>query len=221
MWFVAGPVQTFGFGENASKNNICAPLSEDGNIGYDGFDQLVIQWKDDDDCMVKTFTVDLREEKCSICGKKWEMAVESWRDHYLWRRYGEHVHNSCFDRYMSLGDRDTIFNCFAAARVRFTIRSVPNEYTGNVNRPWYRIDLPDLGFFFVIGMRRRVTSIEVCPVEGGAISWHGDAEEAFRNENTTQEFGSSSVRIHAWTAEKEREYVHLLLSFMGTGEDDA
>lgn len=208
-------------------NDIVRPLTADKQIGFDQFDQLLLKVQQGD-WWVTRATADLRGESCVICGKPWELSAASWEDHYDWRRYDEHAHLSCVVKYFAMKDRDQFFDHFAATDVAFRFEPISNQYIHPrgpndhwAKRHWYRFWLVNYPVQFVVGLRKRVVSIAVTP-QGPSLKldWHEKARDAFENEDVTKTFGPNEVLLHAWTREKEREYITTLCKLIAESEPD-
>lgn len=190
-------------------SDILRPLDEAGNIGFDEFDQLLLAVPQEAGTVIRS-TPDLREKRCSICGKGWELNAEAWDDSMFWSAHEEVVHESCMVRYRSLQDRDDFRRRFIEARLRFRrLEPIFNQYRTRGRwsaRPWYQISLLDYPVDFIIGWRKRVVHIEVVPREG-QLDWWEKAAQAFVGVDVTKSFSPSRIYVHAWNEEKEKEYL--------------
>lgn len=196
-------------------NDILRPINEAGNIGYDQFDQLIVQRRKGE-YRIQTVTPDLRGVVCPICIRGWELDAEAWYDHLYISRHDEHVHESCWIRYCSRRDRDNYWQHFVQARVRFErLEPIENGYHRKgdpwAERPWYRVALLDHPVDFIIGLRKRVVNIEVHPRGDATLDWWETAQKVFAEEDVTKGFSPLRIHVHAWTEEKEREYVRWLV----------
>lgn len=195
-------------------NDILRPITEAGDIGYDQFDQLIVQ-RQQGEYRVQTISSDLREATCAICLRGWELNAEAWSDHIWNSTYEEHVHESCLVRYRARRDREIFFDHFYKARVRFEgMKPIPNGYHTRgrwAERPWYRVPLIEHPVDFLIGLRKRVVNIEVHPREDATLDWWEVAQNAFAGEDVTKGFSPTRIFVHAWNEEKEREYVRWLV----------
>lgn len=194
-------------------NDIVRPIAEDGNIGFDQYNQLILQvpHPTEPDWSTIRPIADLRAATCSICGHDWDLNAQSWDDSFVWNRYNEYVHESCMVRRSALHDRDTFFSALVGARVRFKgLEPIENRYWRGADRwskrHWYRAELIDHPVDFTLGSRKRVTHIEVKPI-ACQLDWWEAAAKDFATEDVTKSFGPSLIYIHAWSEEKEREYV--------------
>jgi hypothetical protein len=99
----------------------------------------------------------------------------------------------------------------------------PNGYWGQndpwgKHRPWYSTELLDHPYRFLIGMRKRVWSIELRPQGSTKCGWHEIAKTAFSAEDVTKEFGERGVLIHAWKTTKMVDYIKLLADVGGLAQ---
>lgn len=196
---------------------IVRPITNDGLVGYDQFDQLVVT-KKDGDFEMSTFIADVRDKTCTICNHGWEPNSISMADQYHWDLVDGYVHETCLNRHTGLVERSEFFRALVAARVRFKgLKPIPNGYHGASmkERPWYVAELLDYPVMFRLGARKRVDHVEVVAQGGVDLAWYGDAEKAFASEDVTKHFTSASVLLHAWTTEKMREYVKKLAEIGG------
>jgi hypothetical protein len=195
---------------------IVRPITDDGLVGYDKFDQLTLcspegKWKS------YTFIADVRSKTCAICNHGWEPTGPSMADQYRWALLEEHVHLSCFVRHLGLIDRSEVYGAICDARIRFKGLVVePNGYWRGDDpwgkyRPWYSAELLDQPYKLLIGMRKRVWSIELIAQGGTKCGWFEAASKEFEGENVTKEFGESRILLHAWGSEKMREYIKRLV----------
>lgn len=215
---MGGSIQMSGVSVPVRSSPIVTPLSEDGLFGFDQYGQLMVGRVSRDGYTSYTFVVDVRDKKCEICQRGWDLNAESMGDQVEWRLIGQMVHLSCLVRHDSFNQRAEVSGALYEAGIRHKgLKPIPNEYWRNDDfwgkQPWYRADLVEhLGVYFVIGHRKRVWSIEVksdVKVQH-PIPWWGAAKLAFDSENVTKEFGTHGILVHAWSIEKMRDYVKRL-----------
>jgi hypothetical protein len=101
---------------------------------------------------------------------------------------------------------------------------IPNEYCGAANEPWYKLNVG--GVEIKIGPRKRVTSIIVNAPQGmGVVT----IAKAAKDDQTTY-FADSvwqsnaeiarNLEVHAWTNEKIKEYLAILIKEITNGNDE-
>ena len=103
------------------------------------------------------------------------------------------------------------FQALVDAGIRFDgLDQIPNEYWRNdpwhSRKPWYRVRLLDTEKTLKLGCRKRVYHMEIQPGGEG----HFDpqvAKAAWEKEKVTQEIGTDSLYIHAWSEAKVRIYM--------------
>jgi len=191
---------------------IVRPITDDGLVGYDQFGQLAVT-KVEGDSQTSWFIADVRDKTCIICNHGWKPNATSMADQFRWDLVDGFVHNSCLERHSGLVEWAEFRNALVAAGVRFNgLRPVENGYWGpSSKRPWYVAELLDFPVAFKLGARKRVYHVEVVAQGGTSLSFHAEAEEAFKSEDVTKHFTPSSVLLHAWGFEKMRDYVKRLV----------
>ncbi len=207
-----------------STNAIQTPLTPDdlehGQIGIDGFGQLVHWWPRPDGGKVMSMVDDVRDKVCRLCGRGWQQTAKSWRDQLNHSMFGELIHKSCWTRFLAAEEYLDWYDALCKAKLRFSKpKETLNEYGGAWNTPWYIVDLhPDLRATLKLGRRKRVDHIEVM-LGLDARTSPERLQELFAAEDVTK--GISSVghfHIHAWTKEKREEYLATIARALG--EDD-
>jgi hypothetical protein len=199
---------------------IVRPITDDGLVGYDQFNQLTLCAYRDADSMVFKFIHDVRREKCIICDRGWEATGPSMGDQLYWDLTKSHVHRSCSIRHEGLCERQQIWSAIVGAKIRFGgLLPISNGYWPHSDpwsaKPWYEAELLDFPVRFVVGARKRVLNIEVHAQGGTKLDWWERAEEMFKDEDVTKEFSSRMVLIHAWGTEKMRQYVKQIADLAG------
>jgi hypothetical protein len=201
-------------------NDILKPITPDGNVGYDQFNQLICtRMHPGGDWKVTTHIADMRNKTCRICQQGWKLSAESFHDQFHWSLIDDWVHETCVMRHYALVERAEYERHFIDARVRFKVVEIENGYWGKPDddcrmglKPWYRIELTEHpANYFIIGARKRVTSIRVC----GPTPWFEVAEKAFADQAVTKDFDPNGVMVHAGSIEKEKEYVRHLVKAGG------
>lgn len=194
---------------------IVRPITPDGMVGYDQFNQLVLGYAERSH-MTYIFIRDLRRNICTICNRGWEATAASLKDQAHWAMLDDYVHASCLERYSGLQER-TLFHGALCGTVRFEkMLPIKNGYWSESVKPWYEIELLDHPARFVLGRRKSVDVVELQPTK-----WPFSAEEIaraeieFQAENVTKHFQAESVLLHAHTNEKVREYVERVATVMG------
>lgn len=199
--------------------HIKRPVTEDGLVGYDEFDQFMVT------CIERghetsTHIHDVREQICQICNHGWEPNGPSMRDQFRWQLLEAFVHESCLARHQGLVERQDFYSALCNAPVRFRgLVAIPNQYWGPAdvwgkNKPWYRAELIDFPVRFVLGRRKRVDSIELIP-EGGTklLGWES-AKIAFDDQNVTKEFSEDRILLHAY-GDDAKDYIKKLAEACG------
>lgn len=212
-------------------NDILRPLTADGLVGWDQFNQLWL-WRVDGKSRSGTVIADVREKTCPVCNRGWEATAESLGDQYHWDSRKQWVHESCFVRYQGLTEHDFWHEALCGVFRFQGLKEIPNEYRGAWNTPWYRIPLSDVPRTLKLGTRKRVYHMEIeeeaaelpppRDAEEGARRLvakarmdFGKAEALFASEDVTKSFGPQRVMIHAWTREKARQYLRKFAEILG------
>ncbi len=200
---------------------IVRPVTDDGLVGYDQFNQFAVTSVMADGSESSHHITDVRGVTCIICDRGWEPTGPSMADQTNWSMLETLVHLSCFIRHYGLRQRELFWNTLVCdARVRFRgLVAVPNRYwpPGDPwsRQPWYQAELVEHAAMFVFGRRKRVCHVEVVAQGGTRFDWHGKAEETFKDEGVTKQFSDASVMLHAYTDDKLREYVRKISEVAG------
>lgn len=193
------------------KSLIVRPITKDGLVGYDEFDQFMI-CEPDGDARKYWHGWDVRALTCAICARGWEPTGPSIADQVRWDLLDAQVHRSCLERHAGLVERAEYRAALVQARVRFRLRPVPNAYWSDPKaKPWYHAELIDHPVRFVLGARKRVDHVEVVAEGGTELAWFERAREAFAAEDVTKWFGPAGVGLHAWSRTKMEDYVRRLV----------
>lgn len=198
-------------------NNIVTTVAAgpDGQVGFDGFGQLVCWLKRDDGTRVGFTIADVREKTCAICERPWELTPSALANQWHWTLIDDYVHETCLVRYVGLRELETYRSALWRLRMPFEMTPIPNGYfapgTRWAAKPWYRIELRDPPIELVIGRRKRVHNIEVRPTGSKPLHWYEGARAAFADEDVTKKFGIGRISVHAWTDEKMGEYIDRLV----------
>jgi hypothetical protein len=202
-------------------NDIVRPITEDGNVGFDEYNQLVLRWPLGKDSFEYRFIKDVRGKRCPICLQAWLPTAASMRDQVQWRLIDEWVHETCLYRHIGFVERQEFFSAIVEAELRFDgLRPIENRYWPKSyeasNKPWYETKLLDYPTILVIGHRKRVTEIELTPVKGSVLiaEWFRDA---FKAEDVTKKFDAQGVRVHAWNDEKVGKYLGVIAELLRNG----
>lgn len=204
--------------DHSREKFIKRPISPDGLVGYDQFDQLAVT-RMDGEFESSHFIADVREKICPLCLRGWELSGPGMDDQMHWQLIDGHVHESCYVRHVGFIERSEFWGAICDARVRFKgFTAIENGYWPKAYRisgkPWYRAELTEHPAAFILGSRKRVDHIEVVPTEG-ELRWHREAEKFFAGTDVTKHFRPDSVLLHAWTTEKMREYIKQLSQIAG------
>jgi hypothetical protein len=198
---------------------ITKPLTPDGMCGWNKYGTLMV-WERDGDCMTGHGVYDVREFTCKICLQGWKTTADSLRDQYK-NQYDEWIHLSCYVRYFALQDRDLFFSSLVGARIRF---DGPTEMDSQywcrdkfwIGRKWCEMKALDQPIKITMGSRKRVYSLQFEPIEGVfSDKVFESAKMEFDKEEVTKEFGATRILLHAWGAEKLRDYVKRLSNVFG------
>lgn len=207
--------------ERLGLGPICKPITEDGEVGFDESGQFTVAIREERTGSVTSWHVwNLLGRTCQICLRPWEPTGASLRDQVHWDLIDDHVHTSCLNRISGFRERGSVFWALVEAKLRFPTNLTPvaNGYWPepyeSSKKPWYKTVLPDHGVELVVGMRKRVWSIEIKPTEKRDLAWVDLARKLFETEDVTKGFQPRSVLIHAWNDDKLREYVSKLASCM-------
>lgn len=202
---------------------IVRPITDDGLVGFDEFNNLVLCKHLGDGNMSFTLIKDVRRDKCVICDRGWEASGPSMGDQLHWDLTKSHVHRSCSIRHEGLCERKEIWSAIVGARIQFSgLHPIENGYWPKGDpwsaKPWYEAELTGFPVKLVIGTRKRVINIEVRSQGGIKLDWWERAKEMFKDENTTKELSPNVVLIHAWGTEKMRSYVKQIAEIAGYSE---
>ena len=173
-------------------NDILRPVTPDGLIGFDEFGQL--QAKKVEAKYTTSWRIwDVREKTCVICNHGWELNHKSFKDQYYWHSREEVVHNSCYERYLTLSEWEQVYFNVCHFNLAFPdgLKEVKNQYGGAWNLPWYRFSWKDAPTFtIVIGRRKRVWHMEIKASTQGVVGMpeldFRMAEKRFSEEDITK-----------------------------------
>lgn len=206
---------------------IVKPVTEDGLVGYDQFDQFAVTQVLPDGTQSSHHIADVRGRTCVMCERGWEPTGPSMADQLKWTISESFVHLSCFVRHGALVQRELFWTALVnSAEVRFHgFEPIANNYWPSsdpwAKQPWYQAFLMDHQAKFILGRRKNVYHVEVVPLDGTRLGFHVQAAKAFEAENVTKEFSSVSVMLHAWSSDKLREYVKKIAKVAGYRHDAA
>ncbi len=170
-------------------SDIVNPVTKDGRVGYDKFGQFC-HWTEPDKsgrCEGR-FIADVRDKTCRICGNGWESTADSLINQTHWQLIEEHVHESCLARHWGLVERAEYQAVINQLRIPYSVKELPDGYRGSGSprsRPWYLFSFGRHPVVLVIGRRKHVHAISMLPTEDTSLDWHGQAEDAFRDEKVT------------------------------------
>lgn len=187
-------------------NDILRPVTPDGMIGYDQYNQL-FYWRQEGKDKVGTIIGDPRGSICPICGRGWETTTESMADQYYHRAREKWLHETCFNRYLSFREYMFWHDLICAARIRFEgLMEITNEYGAAWNNPWYTGKLLDAPARLKLGTRKRVFHMEIMSDEPYC---NPVAFDEFAKEDVTKGKTPTGFYIHAWTEAKALEYMKI------------
>jgi hypothetical protein len=198
-------------------NDIVRPVTDDGQIGYDEYDQFI--WKrPQGEYTVMSPICDVREETCEICERGWEPTGPSIGDQHHSQLYGW-VHLTCLVRLGALKEKARFWHALCGT-VRFRgLKPIENRYWPKgdpyAKKPWYTAELIDHPARFVVGSRKRVCQIEVVAEGGKELEHWKRAEEAFADKDVTKSFGPSRCYIHTWNEEEDTRTIKLMAESLG------
>lgn len=218
-------------------NDIVKPLTKDGLVGWDGYGQLWL-WRVHGERREGTIIADVREKTCVVCRRGWEATAESLGDQHYWTSRAEWAHESCYIRYLALGEFEFWVNALVGAGFIFglekderhplpSIEAIPNGYWGQkdpwgAGQPWYRAHLltklengknVPLGRTLKLGTRKRVYHLEIEPGDGRYDA--AAAQRLFADEDVTKMIGDGGLTVHAWGGDKAREYLKHFSEILG------
>jgi len=192
---------------------ITHPITSDGMCGYDDRQQFWVYWREPHGSLTGTLMADLRQHKCLLCTKGWETTATALRDQYFSRETEQHVHKSCYIRYLNFREHARLRDLFGKSGLYDHIEKIvpkPNQYGGAWNTDWFDVHLKfPMKPFIEFGARKRVDAITINRLstpQRDAI-WGKLGEE-----NTTKEHSSDSFMIHAHSHE---DVVRYLSTFLG------
>ena len=202
-------------------NDIVRPITPDGFIGYDEFNQLNAV-KFENGSRISWIIWNPLENICPICNRGWDLIHTSIKDQHYWHDRKELTHKSCFERYLKLREWSLIYNAVCDCHLAFPdgLKERENGYGAAWNLPWYEFKWKGAETFtIVIGKRKRVFHMEI---KVPAPSYPGTpeleyrmAEKCFSEESVTKEFGPTSVLVHAWGEENVRAYLKKFVRILG------
>lgn len=226
-------------------NDIIRPLTKDGMVGWDQYDQLWLWRNEKHGGRSGSIIADVRGKLCPICKHGWEITAESLGDQEYMIGRAEWAHLSCFIRYQALQDFDFWRSSLIDAGFIFgqldnpkyigeggpSLQEIPNEYWGpkdpwGAGQPWYRVRLLKKladgytntahGRTLKLGLRKRVYVLEVEPGEGPYDQ--ALAEKLFAPEDVTKEICGDRMMVHAWGQTKAQEYLRHFSEVLGVTE---
>lgn len=207
-------------------NDIIRPITDDGTVGYDQFNQLLAKTPRENGGVVDSLIQDVRGKTCEICLRGWEPTAKSMIDQHFWREFDSYVHVTCYIRHVALCERSGFYWFLVNARIPFrNFRQIDGRYWRKDDawyRPWYAADLCDSKaeeavarlsgntVRIEIGWRKRVIAIEL--IAGGSthFDWCDAAEKDFTTETVTKDFSPTRILLHAHGSDKAREYIKRL-----------
>jgi hypothetical protein len=208
------------FDISSREKHIVRPVTDDGLVGYDQFDQFSVTKIEEDGAEISWFIADVRGRTCLMCDRGWEPTGPSMADQMVWEVSKTIVHTSCFVRHGALCQRELFWEAVVAAKIRFRgLVAIENGYWPAsdpwAKQPFYEAELMDHSAKLILGRRKRVYHVQVVPQGGTKLEWYGAAAIAFEKESVTKEFSDRSVLLHAWLDDKLREYLKRLAELAG------
>jgi len=204
---------------------IVRPLTPDGFVGYDEHDQFIAMDIEGEGRWITYPICNPLGKTCSICNQEWQLNHKSIKDQYHWHDRNEHVHKSCFRRFLTLNEWQTVYDAVAGFPLAFPggLKETENLYKGGWNLPWYTFEWKDRpGYKIVIGRRKRVWNMEIMPPDQMApgmfeMDWRM-GEKSFSEEDVTKEFSPTGIYVHAWSDVKLRAYLNKFVRILGLEE---
>lgn len=195
-------------------NKIVKPITPDGKIGFDEFDQLTYE-RQERDCSIYSPISDPRGSTCLICLRGWETTTESIVDQFLWRSREKWIHKSCWVRYLTLREYDMWYGALCSAGITFFFpEEIPNQYGGAWMTPWYTVKLRESRCTLRLGSRKRVYNMEILVPKDEAGVLDVAAAAPLKKEDVTQDITGGRVMIHAWGEAKAKEYMKVFADIL-------
>ena len=190
------------------QNEMANPITPDGSVGFDKYDQFTIRWREGDSIISQTVP-DVRTHTCYICNRGWETTAESLRDQWPDHVFKRCVHYTCQKGAIRWSDATFWHDVACSEEARptnapLTIHEIENEYGSCWNNPWYQITYEDIPLIFVVGYRKRVWSLHIRGTLVPRLIQELDTQ--FKAEEVTKNFGQKEAYIHAWGNNDARRY---------------
>lgn len=201
-----------------STNEILKPITPDGLVGYDGYNQLQVVWEEEPGRRISSPCFhDVRGKTCPICGLGWVLSSAGFRDQYLERATNRLVHERCWVGHLELTEAAMWYTLLCDCRPKEPLITwewlpIPNEYGGGWKTSWYRVFVGNGSCEMKLGRRKRVWHMSLHGVTWAQCDL---AAELLKDENVTKWINPPRIPpgdcgeagIHAWTREKAREYM--------------
>lgn len=193
-------------------NVITNPITEDGSIGFDSYNQFTIRWREGDST-ISQIVPDVRTHTCYICNRGWETTVPSLKDQWYDHTFKRPLHYTCQKGAIRWSEASFWLDVICSSEARptnspLTVHEVENEYGACWNNPWYQITYEDIPLVFVVGYRKRVWSLHVRGSLFPRLIQELDLQ--FKNEEVTKSFGQKEAYIHAWGKDDARRYFAIM-----------
>lgn len=203
-------------------NKIIDAITYDGRTGFDQYGQLVSWTEPDAEGYSNGIMIrDVRGCTCYVCGRKWELTTEAFRDQLVddERRL---MHRTCYDGVAKMNAHHDIKTALLKAGYLFSMEEVPPRYPHST--PWQRItvlsnrkDRADTDYRIVLGRRKRVWEIRFHALNSLEAFGAHDISPLFEDVTDTKgisydvsehepEFGKYFY-VHAWTEEQLVDYL--------------
>jgi hypothetical protein len=199
-------------------NDIIRPLAH--NLGFDAYGQLNVRWEEDNSTH-SIIIPDLREYKCAICGRKWEVEAKSFKDHHYVRLIEEFAHMSCYLGHLNLVEAQLWCDALCEVRdkqepkIGWGWKKIPNEYRGAWDTHWYRIHFKGYMPWMKVGTRKRVWHLGLHDLRPEQIT---KFEELFKDDTSTKGVERPNVYMHAWDKQEIRRHLERYFQIIAMDE---
>ncbi len=194
------------------ETNITRPIDTEGRLGFDERGQLLAYWDtgDGDGSYCSTVVPDLRHQFCALCKRGWPSNAEAFRDHYFVNNVFRFVHKTCWAGHLTLAECDMWQGLLIAGGfVLFEIRTIPNEYRGGWNLPWYEVSFTGYIPKMKLGRRKNVYHLSMHDLSDKQVLL---ASELFKKITSTNwsNTGNHEAGAHAWDEAEAKRHLERL-----------
>jgi hypothetical protein len=190
--------------------DIIRPLSSDGCLGYDQFNQLTAMTVDRE---YKTFhhVPDLRGHKCIVCAQGWALTAESFNDNQRIDDLG-YSHKGCWQRFQTIQEYYDWRGILVGCGIRFCgLKEIPNEYTrGSWGPKWFKTQLFQKKPYLTIGRRKRVWEIVLYSAN---VTQEEFEQSCIGKTNNTKHLEDDNVLVHAYSFDEAKEFLKAMWGF--------